>query len=67
MIARALYSAGVAVNASLSQTLRQRGTQEKVIETQAAIAFPTVPLIILERIHQLLWMEGANRVPPALR
>jgi hypothetical protein len=38
-----------------------------VIETQAAIAFPKVPLVIPERVHRLLGMKRANRVVPALR
>ena len=67
MIACAFHSAGVAVDASLLHALSQRGTQQKVIETQAAIAFPTVPLVIPERVHRLLGMKRANRIAPALR
>ena len=38
-----------------------------MIETQTAIALPTVPHIVPKRVHRLFGMERANGVGPALR
>lgn len=43
MIAGALHSADMAIDAGVLQALRQRGTQHNVVETRAPIAFPTLP------------------------
>jgi hypothetical protein len=67
VIARAFHPARVSVDAGVLQALRQCRTQQNVVETQAAIAPPTVPLVIPEREYRLFRMEGANGVDPALQ
>ena len=67
MVACALHSTRLAVDASILQTLRQSGTQQNVVETQAAIAFPTLPHVVPKRIHRFFGMERANGVGPTLR
>ena len=67
MIAGALYSADVPIDASVLQALRQSGTQQNVVETQAAVAFPTVLLVVPKRVHQFFGMKRANGVGPTLR
>ena len=38
-----------------------------MVETQTAIALPTVPHVVPKRVHRLFGMERANGVGPALR
>jgi hypothetical protein len=66
MVACALHSAGLAVDASLLYTLHQRGTQQNVVETQTAVAFPT-PHVVPKRVHRFIGMERPNSVGPSLR
>jgi hypothetical protein len=67
MVASALHSSGLTIDAGALQALGQRGTQQNVVETQTAIAFPALPHVIPERVHLLFGMERANGVGPALR
>jgi hypothetical protein len=67
VVAGVLESSYVTIDAGALQTLRQSGTQQNVIETQTAIALPTVPHVVPKRVHRFLGMEGANGVGPALR
>src|ERR1700733_6111365 len=67
MIAGVLESSYVTIDAGALQTLRQSGTQQNVIETQTAIALPTVPHVIPKRVHGFFGMKRANGVGPTLR
>ena len=55
------------IDAGALQTLRQSGTQQNVIETQTAIALPTIPHVIPKCVHRFFGMERANGVGPTLR
>ena len=55
------------IDADTLQTLCQGGTQQDVIETQPAIAFPALPHVVPKRIHRFFGMERANGVGPAFR
>jgi hypothetical protein len=67
MIARALHSTGLTIDAGALQAFSQSGTQQNVVETQTAVAFPTVPHVIPERVHWFFRMQHPNGVSPALR
>jgi hypothetical protein len=65
VVARALHPSCLTIDASAM--LPQSGTQKDVVETQTAIAFPALPLVIPEGVHWLFGMERANGIGPALR
>src|SRR5580700_12240792 len=67
VVASILYSSCLTIDAGVLQTLRQSGAEQNVIETQTAVAFPTVPHVVPKRVHRLFGMERANGVGPALR
>jgi len=67
MIAGAFRSSRLTIDAGVLQALSQSGTQQNVVETQAAIAFPTLPHVIPKRVHRFFGIERANGVGPTLR
>ena len=67
MVTGVLHPSYVTIDAGALQTLHQSGTQQNVVETQTAIALPTVPHVIPKRVHRFFGMERANGVGPALR
>src|SRR5580698_3309162 len=67
MVAGVLWSSYVTVDSDALQTLRQSGTQQTVVDTQTAIAFPALPHVIPKRVHRFFRMERADGVGPALR
>ena len=66
VIAGALLSAHVQVDADVLKSLRQSGTDEDVVDAKAAVALPTVELVIPEREHRLVRAKRANGVGPTL-
>jgi hypothetical protein len=66
-IRRAFDPPYFAIDPGAMQALPQSGTQKDVVETQAAVAFPSFPLVIPEGIHRLFGMKRANRIGPTLR
>jgi hypothetical protein len=64
MIAGPFHSARLTIDAGVLQAVSQSGTQQNVVETQAAVAFPAVSLVVPKRAHRLFGMERANGVGP---
>jgi hypothetical protein len=67
VVGGALDSSCLTINANAMQAVRQRGTQEDVVETKTAIAFRTLSHVIPKREHRLFGVERANGIGPALR
>jgi hypothetical protein len=62
-----LRFAHLTIDAGVLQAPCQSGTQQNVVETQTAVAFPTLPHVIPKRVHRFVGMERANGVGPPLR
>ncbi len=54
MITGAIHSPYLTIDTGILQALDHRGTQQNVVETQTAIAFPTVPQVLPKRVHQFI-------------
>jgi hypothetical protein len=67
VVTGALHASRLTIDAGVLQALCQRGTQQNVVETQTAIAFPALPHVIPKRIHRFFGMERANGIGPPLR
>ena len=66
MIAGAFFAPDQAIDARSGQPWLKSRTEQEMIEPQAGVAWPTLPLVIPEREHRLGWMDTADRVTPAL-
>jgi hypothetical protein len=67
MIARMLAAAHVAVHAGGNKALRQRRTEQKMIDAQTCVAGEGVTKILPERIDAPARVQLPQRVGPALR
>jgi hypothetical protein len=68
VVARALDPSYLTIDPAAVQALPQSGTQKDVVETQAAVAFPSLLLVIPEGIHGSLgWSARIESVQPCAR
>jgi hypothetical protein len=67
MIACAFHTARAPVDARVFYALRQPGIQQNMVETKAAIPFPTVPHVVPECVHRFSGMQRPDGISPALR
>jgi hypothetical protein len=65
VVACAVFSAHVPVDARLGETQGKVWAEQEVIEAQACIAEPSVPLIVPEAIDAPVWVQFPDRVGPA--
>src|SRR6516165_2720039 len=66
VIARAFFSANLAIDAGVDKALRGLRAQQQMIDAQAGIARPAIAHVIPKRIDRRIGVARANGVDPAL-
>src|SRR5687768_6962964 len=66
MVAGALPSANVAIDAGVAQARCNAWAEQDVIEAQPGIARPAIPLVVPESVDLLARVQRPQRIGPAL-